>query len=305
MTTQKILIPGGSGFLGQRVAYYLKEKGFDIVILTRGKAKIKDGIEYVYWDGKTIGDWTKHLDGAHALINFTGKSINCIHNEQNKKEIIESRVDSIRVLTEAVLQSLNPPLIFIQSSASGIYKETNEPCNEDSSLGNDFLAEACKYTEAEFFKTTLPKTRKVIYRIGFVLDKNEGALKTLTTLTRYFLGGTIGSGKQYISWIHINDLNRMMQFAINHENIEGIYNAASPEATTNAKFMQTLRSILKRPWAPPAPTFMVKIGAFIIGVDPQLILSGRNITPQKLLQKGFQFEYTNLKNTLDKLLHSN
>lgn len=298
-------MPGGSGFLGQSAAEFLREKGYEVVIFSRGGEKTVDGIKYVNWDAETLGKWTKYLDNSFAVINFTGKSVNCLYTEENKREIIKSRVDSVRILSDAILHSENPPKVFVQAGSLAIYGDTTSVCDENAPLGKGFSVEVCKMWEAEFFKRQLPQTRRVLFRIGFVLEKNGGALESLQKITRFYLGGTIGSGRQYISWLHIEDLNRMFELAIANETMEGIYNATSVNPVTNAEFMKTLRSVMGMPWSPPAPAFAVKIGAtLIMHADPSLALTGRNCIPKKLLDKNFNFEYTDLKNTLDKIINS-
>ncbi|MDQ6788816.1 MAG: DUF1731 domain-containing protein, partial [Acidobacteriota bacterium] len=177
--------------------------------------------------------------------------------------------------------------------------------DENAPLGEGFSVEVCKLWEAEFFNRQLPETRKVLFRIGFVLEKNGGALESLQKVTKFYLGGTIGSGKQYISWLHIKDLNRMFEFAVENETVEGIYNATGVNPVTNAEFMKTLRDVMGMPWSPPAPAFAVKIGATLfMRADPSLALTGRNCIPKKLRDENFQFEYTDLTQTLDQIINS-
>lgn len=295
-------MPGGSGFLGQNAALYFTAKGFDVVVLTRGKSKVADGITYVNWDAKTIGDWTKEVDTAYAIINFTGRSVNCIYNEQNKKEIINSRIDSVKVLAQAILQSATPPAVFVQSASLAIFGDTTEVCTEESKLGEGFSVEVCKLWEQSFFETPLPNTRKVLLRIGFVLGDDGGALEPLMKLVKAFFGGTVGSGKQYISWLHIEDMNRIFDFAVSDDKAIGIYNATSTAPVTNAVFMKALRQALGRPWSPPVPVLAVMFGArFIMRTDASLALTGRNCMPKKLLDQGFQFKYIQLAESLKEL----
>lgn len=303
MKSKTIVLPGGGGFLGKSAANFFKEIGFKVVILTRGKAKIENGIEFVNWDGKTEGDWIKQIDNALAVINFTGKSVNCIYSKENKREIIESRTDSVRIITDVILKSEHPPEVFIQAGSLAIYGDTEKLCDEQAKLGNGFSVEVCKLWEKEFFRRDLPRTRKVFLRIGFVLGKNGGALEPLMKLTRYFLGGTIGSGKQYISWLHLNDLNRIIEFAIKNELTNGIYNATGETPVTNKVFMKTLRKVMKKIWSPPAPAIMVKIGAYLfMRADPSLALTGRNCIPKRLIDQGFKFDYSDLELTLNELV---
>lgn len=296
-------MPGGSGFLGKCAAHYFYKLGYDIVILTRGKSQIINNIQYLNWDGKTFGEWTKHIDGSLAVINFTGKSVNCIYTPENKKEIIESRIDSVKIIAEAILQAKNPPKVLIQSASLAIYGDTKKVCDENAPHGTGFSVEVCERWEKEFFKENLPHTRKVLLRIGFVLGKNGGALETLSKLTRRFLGGAIASGEQYISWLHIEDLNRMFEFVIKNEDAIGIYNATGNSPSQNKDFMKALRKALKKPWSPPVPVFAVKIGArLFMKTDASLALTGRNCIPSKFIREGFKLNFDNLEEALTDVL---
>jgi uncharacterized protein len=297
----KIILAGGSGFLGMEAAQFFKQQDYEVVILSRKKSNIKDGIAYVHWDGKNAGDWETKINDADILINFVGKSVNCIYTEQNKKEIIASRIDAIQALDKAILKAKNPPRLFIQAASLAIYGDTKSLCNETSKHGEGFSAEVCKIWESAFLNTKA-NCRKVLLRIGFVLGKNGGVLDELKWVTKLYLGGSIGSGKQFISWLHIHDLNRMYQFAIDNEKVEGTYNATGTKAITNREFMKSLRKAMGKSFGIPSPTLIVKIGArFFLKTDASLALTGRNCIPQKFIKDGFQFQFTDLEKTLDEL----
>ncbi len=303
MDIRRIVLPGGSGFLGESASKYFKNKGYEIIILTRGKSEEKNNVKYINWDGKNFGEWTEYINGSDAVINFTGKSVNCIYTDKNKKEIIESRTDSVKILNEAIKNSVNPPPVLIQAASLAIYGDTEKTCAEDAPHGEGFSVEVCKLWAAEFFKTDLLNTRKVLLRIGFALGRNGGALVPLTKLTKSFLGGQIASGKQYISWLHIDDLNSMYGFIIENKNVKGIYNATGEIPARNAEFMKTLREVLKMPWSPPVPVFAVKIGArLFMKADSSLALTGRKCIPAKFLNEGFKFKFTDLKKSLVNVL---
>lgn len=303
LVTKKILLPGGSGFLGQSLALFLQDKGYEVVILTRGTSQTKHNIRYVHWDGATAGDWTRELEGCHAVVNFTGKSVNCIYTKKNREEIIQSRLDSVDILTRAILACEQPPQAFIQAGSLAIFGDTRDLCDEDAPHGTGFSVEVCQQWEQAFFATDLPATRKVLLRIGFALGKNGGALEPLIKLVKNNLGGTVGSGKQYISWLHIDDLNEMFLASIENEIMQGIYNATGPAPVTNRDFMATLRHVLNKGWAPPAPAPFVTLGAYLImKTEPSLALTGRNCVPKKLLAEGFVFQHTNLEHALRDLV---
>ncbi|MDV2581981.1 TIGR01777 family oxidoreductase [Alkalibacillus haloalkaliphilus] len=301
---KRVVLAGGSGFLGTSLADYLTEEGYDVVILTRSDSKIaENGVRYVQWDGATLGEWTSEVDGSFAVVNFTGKSVNCIYTKANKEEIISSRLNSVHVVSDAINQAENPPSALIQAGSLAIYGDTREECDENAPHGDGFSVEVCEKWEEAFFNQTFDETRQVLFRIGFVLGQNGGALEPLEKLTRLGLGGTVGSGKQYISWLHINDLNKLFHEAIEDERYNGVYNATGPNPVTNKTFMRELRQAMGKGWAPPAPTPFVWLGAYtVMRTEPNLALTGRNCVPRKLEEEGFQFQYTNLKETLKELV---
>ncbi|GAA0324216.1 TIGR01777 family oxidoreductase [Bacillus carboniphilus] len=298
-----IVLAGGSGFLGVSFAKYLQKKGIRVVILTRGNSRTDEGIEFVHWDGKTLGDWAHNLDGAKSVINFTGKSVNCIYTQKNKEEILSSRLDSVAVIDQAILQCTIPPESLIQAGSLAIYGNTEKVCDEEAPSGEGFSADVCVQWENAFFKQDLPNTRKVLFRIGFVLGKEEGALVPLKKLTKFGLGGTVGSGRQYISWLHVDDLNELLWTSIQSKSMKGIYNATGPTPVTNKVFMETLRKVMNRPWSPPTPAPLVKVGAYLfMKTEPELALTGRNCIPKRLEEEGFQFTHTHLEKTLQLLV---
>ncbi|MDF2681978.1 MAG: hypothetical protein K0R47_3168 [Brevibacillus sp.] len=301
--SKKIVLAGGSGFLGNALARFLIEKGYEVVILTRGTPRSNQSIRHVHWDGATPGEWTQEIDSSHAVINFTGKSVNCLYTQKNKDEIIRSRLDSVRVLTDAILASAHPPQAFVQAGSLAIFGDTEQECDENAPHGTGFSVNVCQQWEEAFFARDLPQTRKVMLRIGFALGKNGGALEPLAKLASLRLGGTVGTGNQYISWLHVDDLNEMFLFAIQNEEISGILNATGPQPVTNREFMKTLRKVLNKGWAPPTPAPLVWLGAYLVmRTDPSLALTGRNCVPSKLLEKGFTFAHTDLEEALRDLL---
>ncbi len=300
---KKVVIAGGSGFLGSALSSDLLDPRYEVVVLSRRPSTIENGIRFVQWDGRHLDQWTNEIDGSDALINFTGRSINAIYTRKVREEILSSRLDSVEVLHEAVARCTNPPKVFIQASAVGIYGDTTEPCDESSPLGNGFLADVVKLWEQAFLATSLPNTRQVVLRIGFVLGNNGGALEPLMKLTKLYLGGTVGSGKQMISWIHIADLTEMFLLAIENEDMQGIYNATAPHPTTNKVFMQTLRKAMGKGWAPPAPAPIAWIGAYLImRADPSLALDGTNAIPQRFIEMGYPFRFSELELALSALI---
>ncbi len=226
--------PGrGSGFIGSALAQRFVRQNYHVVVLTRDRKRAGDLIRFAQWDGRTKGDWVRELDGAIAVVNLTGKTINCRHTPENRREILRSRVGSVRVLGEAISRAEVAPKVFVQASATGFYGDSGDRVlDEHSPTGQGFMADVCRQWEDAFLALDLSATRKVILRISVVLGHDGGALKTLATLTRAFLGGAAGDGRQFMSWIHLDDLTRMFLAAIERGDLHGIFNAAAPNPVT-------------------------------------------------------------------------
>ncbi len=296
MMNGRVILVGGSGFLGQSLAAHLATQGYESVVLTRSTQK-RPG--YAHWDGATAGDWSQHLEGATAVVNLTGRSVDCRYTPANRREIIASRVHSVRALGDAVRRCDSPPSAWIQAASLAIYGDAGDAvCDDDASHGSGFSVDVCEKWESELTNQELPNTRTIVLRIGFALAASGGALGRLTTLTRLCLGGTVGNGRQYISWLHIDDLNRMFQWCLENNSARGNYNATGPNPVTNATFMAALRRALHRPWSPPASSLAVRVGAFLMGTDASLALTGRRCMPNRLLDEGFTFNYTDLDECL-------
>jgi uncharacterized protein len=299
---KRIILAGGSGFVGQALAPVLVAKGYDVVGLGRSAAHRKDGVDYLQWNGKTVGNWSSAIEGAQAVVNLTGKNINCRHTPENRSEIIRSRVDSVRVLGEAIANCATPPKVFAQASGVGYYGDTGDQvADEDASPGNDFPAEVCRQWEGAFNTLDLPGTRKVILRLGVVLGRDGGALPVLEKLTRWFLGGAAGNGRQFISWIHGADLIQMFVSAIERPDLTGVFNATAPSAVTNREFMRELRRALHRPWSPPVPAPFVRAGAWLMGSEGELALLSSRCAPRRFLEHGFQFQFPTLRESFANL----
>jgi uncharacterized protein (TIGR01777 family) len=295
----RIVLAGGSGFVGQSFSPFLLSKNYEIIVLTRAESDRCGAVRNAHWDGKTLSDWTAFVDGAFAVVNLTGRSINCRHTPENRRQIIDSRVDSVRALGRAIRQCTLPPKVFVQIAGVGIYGDKGERiCDETAAPGDDFVTEVCQKWEAAFDSVDAPKTRKVLLRLGVVLGPNGGFLGLLSKLTRWFLGGQVGTGRQYISWIHIEDLGRMVLASIENEEVAGVFNATSPNPVTNAEFMGELRRALHRPWSPPVPEFAARIGSWLMGTEADLALVSQRCIPQRFLENGFSFEFPELQTAL-------
>jgi hypothetical protein len=302
MNKKRIVLAGGSGFLGQALAKELLQHDYEVVVLTRAlrERDEDDEVKEVEWDGENVGEWIKCLDGAETVVNLAGRNINCRHTPENLREIIESRVNPVRAIAAAIRHVSNPPCLWVQAGAVGYYGGRNDEwCDEKTSNGQGRLAEICRRWEETFYSADAPKTRRILFRIGIVLGHDGGALSLLAHYTKWFLGGAAGNGRQYISWIHLADLVQMFLQALKHDNyFTGTYNAVAPNPATNAEFMRTLRRTLYRPWCPPIPAWAVKLGSRLTYAEASLVLEGCRCTPKRFLESGFQFQYPDLRGAL-------
>jgi len=298
----KAILAGGSGLVGRALARQLQTLGWDVVVLTRAPEGKSPGRE-VGWNGETGGAWTAELEGADALVNFAGRSLKGLFTLENCRKILDSRVNAVRTLGKAVAKCKKPPAVWVQCSATGYYGGNGLGiCYEDSPAGRDFLAEVCVQWEAAFNAADLPATRKVVLRLGVVLDRDGGMYPPLARLTRFFLGGAAGSGQQGISWVHRHDAAEAFAEAIRRSDLKGPYNLCAPDPVTNADFMRALRHSLIRPWAPGVPAFVVKwVARKFMETEPQLILGGRSCAPARLLEQGFVFRFSELGPALQDL----
>jgi len=291
---KKIVIAGGTGFIGSYLSKRFKEIGYQVLIVSRLPG-------HVSW--KPV-DLVEALDGAELVINLVGKSINCRHTVNNRQEIIDSRLNSTIWLGNAVLACPRPPKLWINASAAGIYKPSiKEAMTEDSTdFADDFLASVIQKWEKTFFGFKLSDIRQIALRTSVVLGKNGGALKPLATLSRFGLGGKQGSGEQMFSWIHIEDYFRILLFLMENEPIHGIINCTSPEPLKNADFMHLVRKALRIPIGIPAPEFAIKLASKLIDTEPGLILNSSNVVPKRLLEGGFKFVYPDAEKGIENLL---
>jgi uncharacterized protein (TIGR01777 family) len=288
----KVILAGGSGFLGQALGRRLAAGGWEVVVLSRDPRETAPFRE-VLWNGETGGAWAAELEGAAAVVNLAGRSINCVHTLVNGREILESRLNAVKALAKGYARVKNPPPVWVQCSATGYYGNAGDRfCDETLAPGPGFLAETCRLWEGAFNALELPDIRRVVLRIGVVLDAEHGALPPLAKLTRRFLGGPAGSGRQYLSWIHREDLLGAFEAALTRPDMSGPYNACSPAPVTNAEFMRELRAVLGRPWCPAAPEFVVRlVGSRLLDTEPNLALHGQRCSPARLQAAGATFKF--------------
>ncbi|MBI3265194.1 MAG: TIGR01777 family protein [Acidobacteria bacterium] len=298
----KIIIAGGTGFLGRALCAGLAADGHEVVVLSRSAHAAPAGATLVQWtpDG-SVGSWAAALDGAGAVINLAGESIAARRwTAGQRARIRESRVLATRSLVLAIGHAAKPPAVLISGSAVGYYGPCgDEPVTEDSGPGHDFLAEVCQAWEAEARKVA-PRTRLVLVRTGLVLERNGGALPQMLLPFRLFAGGPVGSGRQYWPWIHRDDWLGLVRLAIDREDLSGPMNATSPHPVTNAAFSQALGRALHRPSWLPAPAFALRIA--LGEMADALLLSGQRAVPSRATKAGYRFRFEELQPALDTIL---
>ena len=299
----KIVIAGGSGFLGKVLSNYFVNQGATVSILTRNKNLKSNNPSYILWDGKNLGKWTSELEGCDALINLCGRSVDCRYTDKNKSMILQSRIQSTEILGKAILNCKKPPKVWLNSSTATIYKHSEQtPMTESSGvLGDNFSENIAKAWENSFFSFKTPFTRKVALRTSIVLGKEGGAFLPLKKLAQLGLGGRQGSGEQMISWIHELDFCKSVDHIIQSPKLSGVINVVSPNAINNSSFMQHLRKSVNMPFGIPLSKKLLEIGARLIQTETELILKSRFVYPEILLENGFEFDFPNIKKTLQNL----
>lgn len=295
----KIIIAAGTGFLGKNLEQYFLNKNHKVKILTRNPKRENE----IFWDAKTLGNWKTELENADVLINLAGKSVDCRYNEDNKKEIYDSRIYSTKVLQQAIDECQNPPKIWLNASSATIYthSETHLNTEKNGIIGDDFSVNICKSWEKEFFKTENQNIRKVALRTSIVLGNNGGAFPKFKQIVKLGLGGKQGRGNQMMSWIHIDDFCEAVNFIIENENLKGAINITAPKPLSNEKMMKQLREKIKIPFGIPSPVWLLEIAAIFIKTETELMLKSRNVYPEILLENGFQFRYDNFEKALMRL----
>lgn len=298
----KLVIAGGSGFLGSVLIQHFKNSVKQIVILSRQAKASDQNVRYVVWDAKSLGAWQNELNHTDALINLTGRSVNCRYTEKNKAEILNSRLESTRILGEAIRNAESPPKCWIQAASATIYNSSFQPIDETSNnIGHDFSMSVCQKWERTFWDAYCPETKKVLMRVAIVLGQQGGAWPVLKRLAQFGLGGKQGNGSQRVSWIHQHDFARVVEWIMTNGKINGVYNVCSPNGVNNQQFMSIARKAIGNPIGLPAPEWLLHLGAAIIGTETELILKSRCVAPQNLWMEGFRFEYNNLKKAIHNL----
>lgn len=356
MKNKKIIIAGGSGFIGQSLIKYFGKEN-EIIILGRqsgdnasnsyntNQITSKDGynVQYIKWDGKNLDPaWTNSIDGSDLVINLAGKSVNCRYHKKQKKEIIESRVNATSVIGEAIHNAKRKPSLWINAASATIYKNSTDKTNDEftgiisdlkkdnmpanfidtirywknkiitgilhgknsiayKELDLDFSIQVCKAWEKVFFEQSSPGTRKIALRAAITLG-DGGVIVPYFNLSRFGLGGKHGNGKQMYSWVHAEDVARMIEWLFDKKDAEGIYNCAAPNPVTNDQFMSAMRKATGHKFGLPAPAVLLEMGAFLIRTETELMLKSRWVLPTRAMKEGFEFRYPALEKALQEIV---
>ena len=317
MKNKKIVIAGGTGFIGQAMAAYFGKENQVVIIgrqsvnshnnsYTKQLLQPADGYNITYrrWDGEhQEKHWTSELEAADIVINLAGKSVNCRYTEKNKQEIFSSRINATKALGEAVRNCTVPPKLWINAASATIYRHAQDhPQDEyNGEMHNDFSVQVCELWEKTFTEQRTPFTRKITLRMAITLGQG-GVMAPYFNLLKFGLGGRQGNGRQMYSWVHIEDVCRIVEWMQAHADLEGIYNCAAPNPVTNDFFMQTLRAATGTRLGLPAYDWMLAIGARLIGTEKELLLKSRWVIPTKLLQTGFTFRYPTLAEAISQIV---
>ncbi|HET9341698.1 MAG TPA: TIGR01777 family oxidoreductase [Candidatus Eremiobacteraceae bacterium] len=298
----KVVIPGGTGSIGTVLAKHFHEAGDDVTVIARSTAR-NARWRTVVWDGGTLGDWAQAIDGADVVINLAGRSVNCRYTPENRRIIIESRTTTTRLVGQAIAAANKRPRTWMNASTATIYRHAlDRPQDEKTGeLGGDepgapakwnFSIDVATAWERAFVDAAAPGVRKIILRLAIVMEPyTHSTLALLSGLVRKGLGGANGSGSQRVSWVHDVDLARTIEFLIASEDTDGIINVSSPNPVPNRDFMRALRDAMGVKIGLPATEPMLRVGAFLMGSETELVLKSRWVLPTRLLESGFTFTY--------------
>jgi uncharacterized protein (TIGR01777 family) len=290
----RIVIPGGSGYLGRALRERLVERGDEVVVLTRGEATVGDGWRAVNWDARSVGDWATELEGADAIVHLNGRRVDVRATRRNIDELISSRVEPVRAVGEAMRTCTKPPPVWVQSSSLAIFGDTGDEVIDESTtpsgIGPREMVTVCLAWETAFRQASAGVDRTVLLRIGIGLGgEGDPATERLASIVKLGLGGKVGSGHQWVSWIAIDDLIDVLLRAVDDPRMQDLYHVTAPDPVTNAEMMRTYRRLLGRRVGLPGPAIGVKVAAPVMGSSASLALTGRRCVPRRLLDEGFEF----------------
>jgi len=297
----KIVIPGGSGKVGTVLARAFHAEGHDVLVLSRNPKQEPWRVRS--WDGRTLAQWAEEIDGADVVINLAGRSVDCRYTRANRDLILTSRLESTRVVGEAIARASKPPRVWLQASTATIYAHRFDAANDERTgvLGGKeedspdtwrFSIDVATAWERALNQADTPKTRKVLLRSAMTMTTDHGGVfDVLLRLVRFGLGGKVGDGRQFVSWIHDQDFVSSVQWLIEHDDISGPVNLASPNPLPYSEFMRVLRSARGVPLGLPATKWMLEIGTFLLRTESELVLKSRRVIPTRLLDSGFRFRF--------------
>lgn len=287
-----IVLAGGNGYLGGVLAHYYSTRAEKVIILSRTARPPDGNIQTVVWDGCNAGEWQQALEQADLLVNLCGKNVNCRYTQRNRKEILWSRINPTRALNRAMLACNQPPRLWINVTSATIYRHA-EDHSQDEDTGEEgygFSIDICKAWEEAFFETPVSGTRKIALRMGIVLGRAGGVFPRLLNLVKVGMGGRQGNGKQYVSWVHEQDVAACTEWLL-QEDMEGVVNCTAPEPVQNHELMKAFRTAYGMTLGLPAPLWLLEWGARIIGTETELIIKSRWVIPARLLASGFRFRF--------------
>ncbi|MGY2005027.1 TIGR01777 family oxidoreductase [Blastococcus sp. SYSU DS1024] len=303
----KIVIPGGTGQVGGVLRRALAERGDEVVVLSRRPEQLEDGVRHVLWDGRTLGPWAQELDGADAVVNLAGRTVSCRYTDANLRQMMSSRVDSTRVVGEAIGRAGRPPRVWLQMSTATIYADARSrpgdlPHDEatgviggeepDVPLYWEYSVRIARRWEETQAAADTPGTRRVALRTAMVMTPDRGGVfDYLSWMTRVGLGGPVAGGRQYVSWIHGEDFVRAVQLLLDREDVDGPVNIAAPDPVPQREFMRSLRRAWGARVGLPATRSMAEVGAVVLRTDTELLLKSRRVVPGRLLEAGFRFAH--------------
>ena len=297
----RIVIPGGSGQVGNVLARHFHAQGHSVIVLSRRPTAAPWRV--LPWNGRDLGGWARAIDGADIVINLVGRSVNCRYTAANRREIIESRILSTRAVGQGIAQAAKPPALWMNASTATIYRHALDRAMDESTgeLGGHeagvpstwaFSIDVATKWEQEFFSAATPSTRKITLRSAMTMSPDRGGIfDTLLRLVRAGLGGKAALGKQFVSWIHEADFTQAVDFLIDQQSLDGCINICSPCPLPNEDFMRVLRDSWGTRIGLPASRWMLELGAIFLRTETELILKSRRVVPQILLDAGFRFNF--------------
>lgn len=294
MTRETIAIAGASGYLGRVLVRHFLNRGYRVLPLTRGNVRTIEGVEAVSWNPEDAAALAGLIDGVAIVVNLCGKSVDCRYHRRNRELILSSRLVPTRTIAQAINRCPTPPRVWINAASATIYEATNRVPQTEAAgrLGDGFSECVCREWETAFFEDEMPYTRRVALRTALALGSGPNSVyPRLRRIARFGMGGSIGNGDQMVSWIHDEDFARAVRFLIENDDLDGVFNVASPAPLPNGEFMKAIRKELSAPIGIPIPEALLNIACAVLRTEPELVLKSRFATPERLLANRFLFRY--------------